>query len=105
MKRLQFAVGLFAAVFAIGGRANAQLPSGTDVNTAIPIYYNQMVNDLGDSKTAPIRVFSITMSKGQQISVTLSTAVTAPAVNLESQIWGPGQRVKMAAPIMGAAVP
>ncbi len=29
MKRLQSAVGLFAAAFAIGGRANAQLPSGS----------------------------------------------------------------------------
>ncbi len=52
---------------------------GADVNTAIPIYYNQVFSDLGDSNTAPLRVFSVTIVKGQQISVTLSIANTAPA--------------------------
>jgi hypothetical protein len=89
MKRLNFIVGLVAAAVAIGGRAKAQLPSGSDVNTAIPIYYNQMVNDLGDSGTAPLRVYSITMSKGQQISATLSIGNTAPSARLQVVIWGP----------------
>lgn len=90
MKRLQFVVGLIAAGFAMGGRANAQLPSGSDVNTAIPIYFQEMVNDLGDVSTAPLRVYSITLSKNQQISATLSIASTAPVARLDLGLWGPG---------------
>jgi hypothetical protein len=90
MKRLQLAVGLIAAVVT-GGRAKAQLPSGTNENTAIPIYFQEMYNDMIDVKSAPLRVFSITLSKGQQISATMSLAPTAPAVNLEIQLWSPGQ--------------
>jgi hypothetical protein len=91
MKRLNLAVGIFAAAFALGGRANAQLPSGTNENTAIPIYFQEMVSDLGDVKTSPLRVYSITLSKNQQISATLSVASTAPAASLEMQLWSPGQ--------------
>ena len=72
MKRLNLFLVLIAAAFA--NRAQAQLPSGSDINTAIPIYYNQMVSDLGDSGTAPLHVYSITVAKGQQISATLSVA-------------------------------
>jgi hypothetical protein len=91
MKRFYFAVGFIAAAVSFGGPANAQLPSGTNENTAIPIYFQEMFNDMIDVKTAPLRVYSITLSKGQQISATMSLAPIAPAVNLEIQLWSPGQ--------------
>src|ERR1700683_4205673 len=91
MKRFQFALALIALTVGAGRRANAQLPSGTNENTAIPIYFQEMYNDMIDVKTAPLRVFSITLSKAQQVSATMSLAPTAPAVNLELQLWGPGQ--------------
>lgn len=91
MKRLNVAVGILAASFALGGRASAQLPSGINENTAIPIYFLEMANDMMDVKTAPLRVYSITLSKAQQISATLSVAPTAAAAGLEMQLWGPGQ--------------
>jgi hypothetical protein len=90
MKRLQFVVGLIASCFAMGGRANAQLPSGSDVNTAIPIYFQEMVNDLGDKNTAPLKVYSITLAKAQQISATLSVPSTAPVAALDLELWAPG---------------
>lgn len=46
---------------------------GTDINQAIPIYFGQTVTDIGDSGTAPHRVYSITLAKGQQLSVTMTT--------------------------------
>jgi hypothetical protein len=90
MTNVQFVVGIFAVVLVVGDRANAQLPSGSDVNSAIPIYFQQVVSDLGDVKTAPLKVYSITLSKNQQISATLSEAATAPAANLDIELWGPG---------------
>jgi len=90
MKRLQLVVGLIAAAALGGGRAKAQLPSGSDVNSAIPIYYNQVVSNLGDVNTAPLFVYSITAAKGQQISGTLSVAATQPAASMAFGLWAPG---------------
>jgi hypothetical protein len=90
MTNVRVALGILAAVLVAGDCLNAQLPSGSDVNTAIPIYFQQMVNDLGDVKTAPLKVYSITLSKNQQIAATLSVAATAPTANLDIELWGPG---------------
>jgi len=61
---------LLATIAPIG--AFAQGPDGSDINKAIPIYFNQIVTDIGDSGTAPHRVYSITLAKGQQISATMT---------------------------------
>jgi hypothetical protein len=90
MTNVHFAVVIFAAVVVVGDRASAQLPSGSDVNSAIPVYFQQVVNDLGDVKTAPLKVYSITLSKNQQIAGTLSVAATAPSAALDIELWGPG---------------
>jgi hypothetical protein len=89
MKNLQVVFGLLTVALTLGKQANAQLPSGSDINSAIPIYYQQVVNDLGDVNTAPLRVYSITVSKNQQIAAALSNANTAPAAKLQLSIWAP----------------
>jgi hypothetical protein len=89
MKSLQVVFGLLTVALTLGKQASAQLPSGSDINSAIPIYYQQVVNDLGDVNTAPLRVYSITVSKSQQIAVTLSVANTAPGAYLRLSLWGP----------------
>jgi hypothetical protein len=76
MSRLHYSVPTICAILA-AGTAHAQLPSGADINSAIPIYYNQVVQNLGDVKTAPFFVYSIAAAKGQTISVTISVATTA----------------------------
>lgn len=52
----------------------AQVPDGSDINVAIPIYFGQTINDTIDSKTRPIQYYSITLAKGQQLSVRAKTA-------------------------------
>jgi hypothetical protein len=47
--------------------------SGTDINTAIPIYFNQMINNTLDSSTLPNQVYSIALAKGQQLSATATS--------------------------------
>jgi hypothetical protein len=65
-------IGLFllAAVPAAG-----LAQSGTDINQAIPIYFGQIINDLGSLSSVPLKVYSITLAKGQQISGTLTSTV------------------------------
>jgi hypothetical protein len=90
MKHMHFTVGLLAVVWGMAARVNAQLPSGSDINSSIPIYFGQSVSDLGDSATAPERVYSITLAKGQQVTGTLSVANTAPSAVISLGIWSPG---------------
>lgn len=56
---------------------------GTDINQAIPIYFGQSVNDIGDVQTVPFRVYSMVLAKGQQITATL----TAPQGQIELSLW------------------
>jgi hypothetical protein len=56
--------------------AYGQLPSEADINSAIPIYYNQMVQNLVNQNTA-------------RVAVTLSVASSAPAANLFVGILAP----------------
>src|SRR5271169_5851542 len=73
MKRSHFKATLFlTATLAIPAHLAAQLPSGSDINQAIPIYFGQIINDLGDVNTIPTKVYSITLAKGQQVSGTLT---------------------------------
>ena len=44
--------------------------TGTDINQAIPIYFGQTINDTIDAATRFGQVYSITLSKGQQITAT-----------------------------------
>jgi len=44
--------------------------TGTDINQAIPIYFGQTINDTIDNSTRPRQVYSITLAKGQQITIT-----------------------------------
>lgn len=48
----------------------AQGPSGNDISEAIPIYFGQKVQDLGDSSLIPHRVYKLTLARGQSITVT-----------------------------------
>lgn len=89
MKRNSFSFCLVAAAFLLEGQALAQLPSGSDITTAIPIYFNEMTQNMGDVTTAPLFVYSITLSKGQQITGTLSIAASAPDAEFEFGIYPP----------------
>ena len=57
---------IFALTMAVS--VEAQVPDGSDINQAIPIYFGQTINDIVDSQTKPIQVYSITLAKGQSFS-------------------------------------
>ena len=46
----------------------AQQPDGSDINKAIPVYFGQTTNDIGDGSTRSVVVYSITLAKGQSIT-------------------------------------
>jgi hypothetical protein len=58
--------------------------NGSDINQAIPIYFGQITDDLGDINSLPRRVYSITLAKGQQVSGTLTSPQGAVALSLYS---------------------
>ena len=65
-------LALFLACPLLPFNVFAQLPSGNDISTAIPIVLGQTINDIGDSSLSPNRVFKITLARGQAISAVLS---------------------------------
>ncbi len=86
MKRSHLkAIVFLTAAFAVPAHLAAQLPTGLDINTAIPIYFGQIINDLGDSNTIPTKVYSITLAKGQQVSGTL----TSPGNRIRLDLYPP----------------
>jgi hypothetical protein len=82
-----------AALFAVFSpiHAIAQVPDGTDINKAIPIYFGQIVSDIGDVKSAPARVYSITLAKGQQISLALTIPSSQPSAAMAAGLIEPNR--------------
>ena len=76
MRQVLFVAGLLA-VFSVGVRG--QEPDGTDIATAIPIYFGQIVSDIGDVKAAPAKVYAITLARGQRISADASNQLRGAA--------------------------
>ena len=68
MRSFYTALAITAVALSLGRNAHAQ--DGTDISTAIPIYFNQIVTDTIDNKTRPAQVYSVTLAKGQQITIT-----------------------------------
>jgi hypothetical protein len=62
-KTVLFVSALLAAVPAF-----AQMPDGSDINQAIPIYFGQVAAGIGDSVTQPHVVYAISLAKGQQMT-------------------------------------
>jgi hypothetical protein len=58
-----FVSALLAAIPAI-----AQMPDGSDINKAIPIYFGEMASGIGDNVTLPNVVYSVSLAKGQQMT-------------------------------------
>jgi hypothetical protein len=83
----RFLIAVMGMMMLLAAAGSAQVPDGTDINTAIPIYFGQVVNDIGDSRSAPLRVYSIALAKGQQISATL----TSPQGLIELSLYAPGR--------------
>ena len=69
-------------------RSFGQTPTGTDINQAIPIYFGQVINDIIDSNTRPVQVYSIALAKGQQFTATVKTA-SGGAVAWNFLLYGP----------------
>ncbi len=88
MRQVLFVAGLLA-VFSVGVRG--QEPDGTDIATAIPIYFGQIVSDIGDVKAAPAKVYAITLARGQRISADASNQLRR-GCNWRLSIWGPSSR-------------
>lgn len=86
MTRSHYGLGMLATILlAIPSHLQAQLPNGSDINQAIPVYFGQIINDIGDANTIPTKVYSITLAKGQQVSATL----TAPGKNIRISLYPP----------------
>lgn len=49
--------------------ARAQVPDGSDVNRAIPVYFGQTIEDTLDRATRPSQVYAITLARGQELTV------------------------------------
>lgn len=80
MKHLLIAVmGLMTLIPAAG---LAQVPDGNDISTAIPIYFGQTINDVIDGKTRPIQWYTVSLSKGQQVSFRAKTANGSTSWNI-----------------------
>jgi hypothetical protein len=77
------------AIAAIPAAFAQQPPAGTDVSTAIPIYYGQFVNDIGDVHTNPLHVYSINLAKGQQFSAVVTVPATAPDPQVQVALFPP----------------
>jgi hypothetical protein len=88
MKKMILAAGLLAAC-SIG--VFGQEPDGKDIATAIPIFFGQAVTDIGDEKAAPVRVYKITLARGQQFTADASSALTAGCC-WQLSLWGPSER-------------
>ena len=85
---------LLAAAFAAPSRLAAQVPDGSDINKAIPIYFGQIINDIIDSGTQPVQVYSIVLAKGQTINVTAKggsnwdICLVSSATTSIASLWG-----------------
>jgi hypothetical protein len=80
------------AIAAIPGAFAQQPPAGADISTAIPIYYGQFVNDIGDVHTNPLHVYSVTLAKGQQFSAVASVAATDASPQMQVALFPPTQK-------------
>jgi hypothetical protein len=62
-KTFFFVSALLAAIPAI-----AQMPDGSDISKAIPIYFGQVAAGIGDKVTQPHVVYAVNLAKGQQMT-------------------------------------
>lgn len=73
MKNLR--VGTMLLVSALTQSGLGQTPDGSEINKAIPFYFNQIGTGLGDPQlNPPFIVYSIDLARGQQISATANVA-------------------------------
>jgi hypothetical protein len=86
MKRTSFLLMLACAAMPYAG---AQTPDGKDISSAIPIYFGQTVHDIGDEQTMPLRVYSITLARGQQLSAALTLPSAGPAAAIALDLLPP----------------
>lgn len=77
--KLTLSAALLAVLAPVG--VFAQGPDGSDINKAIPAFFGQTIEDIVDSATRPKLVYSITLARGQQFSV------TATGVSFANQAW------------------
>ena len=88
MRRTIYAAALVAA-FSIG--TFGQEPDGKDIATAIPIYFDQTVTDIGDEKAAPVKVYKITLARGQRFTADATSELKTGGY-WRLSIWGPSER-------------
>jgi hypothetical protein len=79
-------------VLAMAACAWAQGPDGKDVDTAIPIFFGQTVNDIVDRTAARVRVYKINLARGQRFIVAGRTDRTDGSCCWEIGIYGPTLR-------------
>jgi hypothetical protein len=77
------------AISAASAALAQQPPPGADISTAIPIWFGQFVNGIGDSGTNPRVVYSIPLAKGEQISATMTVPASAPSPAMQLILFSP----------------
>ena len=60
---------------------------GTDISSAIPIYFGQTVQDTMDAQLRPRQVYRVSLARGQQIVATLSLPDSAPSAALNLYVY------------------
>jgi len=65
-------------------------PNGVDIDSAIPVWFGQKVNDTIDSALKPVQVYSIPLARGQKFTVT--TRITSAAACIGLNLHSPAKR-------------
>jgi hypothetical protein len=72
-----FVSALLTAVPAV-----AQMPDGSDISQAIPIYFGEVAQGIGDNVTKPFVVYAVNVAKGQQMTFAANRTTGTAAWNL-----------------------
>ena len=61
----------------------AQMPDGSDIGKAIPIYFGQVAAGIGDNVTQPQVVYAVTLAKGQQMTFAANRTTSAGSMQMQ----------------------
>ncbi|MBL8217147.1 MAG: hypothetical protein JNK87_40880 [Bryobacterales bacterium] len=65
---------------------------GTDISSAIPIYFGQTINDTMDAQLRPRQVYKVSLARGQKFAATMSLGSSQTPANLAMYFFGSNTR-------------
>ena len=64
---------IYAAALMVALSVGVSGQDGKDISSAIPIYFDQVVTDIGDAQASPVMVYKITAARGQKFTAAATT--------------------------------